>query len=385
MNRWSVAEHDLKLFLLGVLFLGINNGILTTSFNNYLNDIFHLTASQRGVLEIPREIPGFLLVLITGILASYSMRNWAIAVGLLSAIGVIGLGWFSSSYMVMMIWMVLWSLADHLFMPIENTMGLQLAKDGKHGKRLGQLSGARNFAMISGALIVWIFARFADDSFLYKKLYIIGGLAAIVAAFFFSKLHLHAHTQIKHKRFVIKTRYTLFYIFNILFGARKQIFLTFAPWVLITQYGARPSDMALLIFIASALGVIFRQVFGYVTDRFGEKVMFIADSIILFGICIGFAYVKNIVFLSALYILDNLMFSTRIARTTYLNKIAENKSDVAATISLGISMDHVVSMTIPFLGGLLWNAYGFSTVFIAASLIAVISFIAAFFIRVPNQ
>jgi MFS family permease len=121
---------------------------------------------------------------------------------------------------------------------------------------------------------------------------------------------------------------------------------------------------------AAAAGVVFRQVFGELTDRIGERRMFIADALILLGICAGFAFSSARPLLYFLFILDNLMFATRIARTTYLNRIAEDKSHIAPTVSFGITIDHAVSMTIPALGGLLWAAYGYKAVFIAASALA---------------
>jgi predicted MFS family arabinose efflux permease len=105
--------------------------------------------------------------------------------------------------------------------------------------------------------------------------------------------------------------------------------------------------------------------------------MFMADAVILLFICAGFAFSTFRPVLYFFFILDNLMFATRIARTTYLNRIAEEKSHIAPTISLGITMDHAVSMTIPAAGGLLWAAYGYRSVFLAASLLAVAGFFAA--------
>jgi len=102
-----------------------------------------------------------------------------------------------------------------------------------------------------------------------------------------------------------------------------------------------------------------------------------ADALILLGICAGFAFSAFLPLLYFLYVLDNLMFATRIARTTYLNRIAVDKSDVGPTISFGISIDHAVSMTMPILGGLLWAAYGYKSVFLAAMLLAVAGFITA--------
>lgn len=385
LRRWNEADINLRYFLIGALFLGINAGVLSTTFNNYLNDLFHVSEKMRGLLEIPREVPGFLLIAVTGILASYSMRGWAIIVGIVSGIGVIGLGFMSPTLYFMTLFMMLWSMGDHLYMPVESTMGLYLSHEGKQGKRLGQLAGARNLAMIIGALAVYLVASFLADKQLYRVLYLCAGLSAIVSVFAFSRIHIPVMKGTSKRRFIFKREYGFFYLLNILFGARKQIFLTFAPWVLVTVFHTTPTVMAALVMIASIAGVLFRQVFGIIVDRFGEKKMFIADALILFCICGGFAYSKNVYLLYFLFIMDNLMFSTRIARTTYLNKIAKDRSDIPPTISLGITMDHFFSMIVPVFGGILWATLGYGKVFMAASVVAFISLITAFIIKIPEQ
>ncbi|HEY1405236.1 MAG TPA: MFS transporter [Spirochaetota bacterium] len=383
IRRWNEADVNLRFFLIGAIFLGINAGVLSTTFNNYLNDMFHISERTRGILEVPREIPGFVLIAITGVLAAYSLRGWAIIVGVISGVGVIGLGFMSPSIYIMTMWMMLWSMGDHLYMPVESTMGLHFAKEGKQGKRLGQLAGARNLAMIIGALAVYLVASFLTGKKLYSVLYLCAGICAIFSVVSFSRVKVHHDKGPGKRRFIFRREYGFFYVLNILFGARKQIFLTFAPWVLVTVFNTTPTVMAALIMIASIAGVLFRQVFGMIVDRFGEKKMFIADALILFCICGGFAFSKNVYLLYFLYIADNLMFSTRIARTTYLNKIAKEKSDIPPTISLGITMDHFFSMIVPIMGGVLWAMFGYSKVFFAASGVALLSLIVAFVIQVP--
>jgi predicted MFS family arabinose efflux permease len=385
LAKWNAADKNLRCFLIGVLLVGINGGILAASFNNYLNDIFSMSEKARGALEFPREFPGFLLIAVTGLLAGHSLRMWAMLVGVLSGIGIFGLGFFSPSAYIMSVWMVLWSMSDHLFMPVESTMGLYLAKEGKQGKRLGQISGARNLSMIFGALTVYAVSLFLSGKALYMSIFAVATCTALASLFVFKNMNVPSDIKGSKKRFVIRKEYSVYYVLNILFGARKQIFLTFAPWVLVTKFDTSPSTMAVLIMIASLAGVLFRQAFGVFTDRFGEKKMFIADALILLGICAGFAFLKNVYILYTIYIIDNLMFASRIARTTYLNKIALSKADIPATISLGITMDHVVSMTVPFFGGLLWAAKGYSYVFIAASIVAFVGLILSLNIRVPKK
>ncbi|MFA5138265.1 MAG: MFS transporter [Elusimicrobiota bacterium] len=381
-KRWAQASPDLKAFLLGILLLGINQGMLNSTFNNYLNDVFRMSAADRGALEFPREFPGFLILFITGALAAFPMRSWAVLVGLFSAVGVAGLGFASPSVRAMTVWMFSWSLADHLFMPIESAVGLRLARAGQQGRRLGQISGARALAMILGCALVWVFARLCGDS-LYPRLYGAAALAALAASWAFSRMG--SESEGGGPRIVFRSEYRHFYWLNVLFGARKQVFLTFAPWLLVTVFGTSPGAMAALFMAASVLGVVFRQAFGDFVDRFGERRMFYADAAILFVICAGFALSANRWLLYGLYILDNLMFATRIARTTYLGKIAKDKSDIPATLSLGITMDHAVSMTVPALGGMLWNACGYPSVFWAASLLAGAVFLVAGRIHLPSN
>jgi predicted MFS family arabinose efflux permease len=377
LDRWKRADPALRAFLAGVFVLGINAGILNTVFNNYLNDVFRLSTGERGFLELPREFPGFILIFVTGLLAVLPIRSWAVITGVLSALGVLGLGFLSPSQAAMTAWMLLWSMGGHLFMAVESVMGLRLAKEGHRGRRLGQISGMTNFAAIAGAGIVWLLAKAAGPG-LYRSAFFIAALAAAASAFLFARVKSGGGDAAPGgKRFVFRARYKYFYFLNILFGARKQIFLTFAPWVLITVYGVSPATMAALLMTSALLGVVFRQAFGIVVDKFGERKMFIADAVILVFICAGFVLSVNRALLYGLFILDNLMFATRIARTTYLDKIAEHRADLAPTISLGITMDHAVSMTVPALGGLLWAAYGYQSVFMAASLLAAAGFAVA--------
>ena len=381
LDEFLKSPPELRAFMLGILFLGINNGILNSTFNNFLDDTFHIDAAQRGFLEFPREFPGFTLIFVTGLLSALTMRAWGILVGVCSAIGVIGLGWASPNAHVMIIWMVMWSLADHLFMPIQDAMGLSLAKGGSEGRRLGQISGMRNLAMIGGTLLVTILT---GAGFLhYGALYALAGVSALLAALAFWKTRLPESSDKSKKRFVFSWHYRLYYVLNILFGARKQVFLTFGPWVLVSVLGTPAQTMAVLLMIAAIIGVVFRQYFGIITDRYGERVMLAGDSLIFLAICLGFAFSKNIWLLYVLYIVDNLMFATRIARTTYLNRITKDRRDIPATLSMGVTLDHAVSMTIPIVGGVIWAKFGYHWVFLAAAGVAALNMVAA--LRIPAR
>lgn len=385
LSKWHKADPMLKLFILGVFFLGINSGIVSGAFNNYLHDVYSLTSQQRGFLEFPREFPGFALVFMTGFLAFLSVEKWAVLTGIFSGLGLLCLAFMPPMYSLMLIWMLLWSIGTHLYMTVESVMGLRFARKGGQGKRLGQISGITNLATIVSAGVIWLVAKCCVFPIVYKIVFCIAGISSFTAAIIFSKMKTQGEETVpKGAKFVCRKKYSIFYAMNILSGARKQIFMTFAPWVLVTIYGTKPDTMAVLLLIAAFLGVVFRQIFGIVVDKFGERVMFMADGIILLGICSGFVFSTYVPLLFCLYIMDNLMFSMRIARTTYMNKIAVKKSDITPSLSLGVSLDHAVSMTVPAIGGALWAAFGYKSVFIVASALSLITFLLAYLMKLPN-
>lgn len=363
-NRWRESSPSLRVFLAGALLLGINNGILTATFNNYLFDSFHVNASVRGLIEFPRELPGFAMIFVTGVLAAFSLRSWAVLVGLTTGVGILGLGYLSPNMSLMIFWMMLWSLGDHLFITAEATIGLKLAEANRAGRRLGQLTGARNLSMILGTAAVWLLMDRLGVR--YPGVYALAAATAILAAVAFSRLRLPGDGGGNPRRFVLKKRYTRFYLLNIFWGARKQLFLTFSPWVLVSVFHTPPQTIALLVMAAAVGGVVFRQYFGLAVDRFGERAVLVVDGVAMAAICLGFALSANIYLLYGLFVLDSLMFATRIARITYLNKIAADKQEIAPTLSMGLTLDHVVSMIVPFLAGFLWDASGYPAVFLAA-------------------
>jgi predicted MFS family arabinose efflux permease len=186
--------------------------------------------------------------------------------------------------------------------------------------------------------------------------------------------------EVKKVRFVLKKEYTLFYILNLVFGARKQIFLTFAPWVLIQVYHLDPPTFAILGFIIAAVSILTRTMVGRAIDVKGERFVLTIESVILIVICLGYAFAAEIaptsvavIIIGACYVIDNSMSVVEMAKSTYIKKIAVTPEDVTPTLSAGTSFDHIIAMSIPFFGGILWTTLGYKYVFIVAALIALLN------------
>ncbi len=377
------------LFGLSSLMMGMYAGLYDPSFNNYLAHVHNVSEVARGGLEFPRELPGFLVVFIFTALVFLADTRIAAFAALLVSLALWGQGFLAPNMAAVVVWMLIWSTGAHLFMTVSPAIGLRLSTSGEEGRRLGQLGSLESLGTLVGIIIVyWGASRF---HFSFATIFAISGICALIACI---GLFLIKPQPINKpaRHLVLKKRYTLFYLLNIVFGARKQIFMTFAPWVLIKVYQADVATFAILGFIGTVLNLIFRPWLGRAIDDWGERRIIMLESLMLIIVCLLYAFAENwftaqiaVLVIMACYITDQLLFSVRIARTTYLNKIAETPDDLGATLSMGISMDHAVSMLIPLGGGILWAKYGYISVFLVAACLAVVNLWLATFIPAHKQ
>ena len=374
-------RRQVTLLLCAAACLGAASGVFETTFNNFLNDTFHLTAKARGALEFPRELPGFLTALFSGALFFLVETRIAALSALGIAGGMIGLSLYGGHYPSMFAFMILWSAGAHLLMPQQSSIALSLAEEGKQATLLGRLGGMATAATIVGCGFVWLSV---DRLHLpYSGIFAGGAVAALAGALAMGLMRVQGSGK-RRQAFLFRGRYWLFYLLSILFGARKQVFITFGPWVLIQVFHQPASIFAKLWIVGAVIGIFLKPALGRWLDRYGERPVLIADGILIAIVCLGYGFAehlglgKNAVHLvCACFVMDQVLFATGMARTTYLDKIALKREDLAPTLSLGITLDHTVSMTVPALGGLLWATAGYPAVFLAAAVIALGNAVAA--------
>jgi len=388
LRRLLNAPRDLRNALLATLFFGAAAGIFGSTLNNYLSEVHGFDAAARGWLEVPRELPGFLIMFVTGALLAVASESQMAAIAmLLTGVGAVGLGFLSPTTAAVVVFVAIWSLGDHVIFAVEGPIGLRLAQNGREGRRLGQFGGARNLGTIIGVGLVFALARLLGDR--YDVFYGLAAGCALVAGVFYASLRLWK-SGARSKRLVFKKRYGLFYAISALFGIRKQIFLAFGAWVLVERHGVSVSTIALLYFIASTLGVVMRPLLGEVIDWLGERTVLAVDELLLVVVCLAYAFASDLLaapfdlwLLYTAYVADSVLFALRVARTTYLSKIAEDPADITPTIATGITIDHAVAMSLPVLSGYIWEAFGFRWVFLLAGAIALAGFFVCLRIRVP--
>lgn len=372
-------ERDFNLFLLAGLFSGIGTGINTSIFNNYLSDVFKLSEDIRGFLEVPREAPGFFIMLILAALSFLGDVRIAMLGMAAAGLGMLGLGMLSPTFALMIIWMMMYSLGTHMVMPVTPSIGMSLSNQESFGARLGTISAFG----LSGSIIayVYIFLGFNFMHMTYQTAFITGTVFYVFAAFAAGMMK-KGGSGVRKVRFVFRKRYSLYYVLAVISGARNQIFLTFAPWVLIKVFGVKPQMFAILGMVVALISIGTRKIIGKLIDTRGERFVLTLEAILLFAICLGYAFSDRIfstgvaaVVIAGCYVIDNSMSAVEMARSTYVRKIAIDLADVTPTLSTGVSLQHIASMVIPIFGGLLWLHVGYQAVFMAAAVIAFLNLV----------
>jgi predicted MFS family arabinose efflux permease len=388
-KRIASTSRELKLFVGASLIMGMGFSIVDATFNNFLNARFSLSGFERSFLEFPRELPGVLVVFVSALLWFLCSRRLGTVALLLSVAGALLVGFASRSYAVMVAWLFIYSMGQHLYMPVASTIGMELAREGKTGQRLGQLNAIRNLAAILGSFLV--FLGFKYLGFNFGHTFGLAALALAIAAMLMFAMK-PEKPQAPAMYLKMHPEYRLYYLLAVLSGSRKQIFITFAPWVLVTVFNQPTEMLATLLTIGGVVGIVFQPLLGRMIDRLGERTVLATEAVLLVFVCFGYGFSKFVfpehialIITCGCYILDQTLFSVGMARSTYMKKIAIDPAHIQPALTLSVTIDHVFSITIALIGGMIWNALGFQMVFLLGVFIALANMVAALQIRLPGQ
>ncbi|NOQ21367.1 MAG: MFS transporter [Candidatus Aegiribacteria sp.] len=375
-------KPSLIRLLIIVALMACAGAIFSSVMPDFLKNHIGIEGDVRGALEVPRELPGFLLVFITGILVSIRRHNAFGGVFIIGIAAFIGLAFLAGTLPTFVIFMVLWSTSTHAFMPLRDAVAIDLAGVNRRGWVLGRIGAFRSGGLILGAGAVWLLMKHFEADFRMIWLFA-AGIMVLGAVFSFTlpERKEKNRSATKVKRFLYRKEYRLYYLLCMLFGARKQIFLTFAPWLLVSLFAQTAPDLALVMGISAILGLFVKPWFGNMIDRFGERTILMIDAVLIALLCSGYALVPNLfqpgialLLLYSFFIMDELLFSLAMARTTYLSSIVHDKNDMIPTMGLGGTLDHAVSMIVPLIGGILWVMIAPWAVFTFAGLVAIVTF-----------
>ena len=221
-NWLREMDRNYLLFLLASIFLGIGQSVDGSTLTNYLKENFQMLIVQRSALEFPRELPGLLVVLVIGSLYTLGDIRIAVVANLLSALGMFSLGLIPAEYSFLIVAIFIYSMGQHIYMPLSNSIGMSFATSKEFGKKLGQLSAANTAALVISSAVLWALFKFLHIS--YTTSFTIGAVSFVIAALLLSKIT--SIPRVKNStRFIFRKEYGLYYWLCILYGARKQIFI----------------------------------------------------------------------------------------------------------------------------------------------------------------
>ena len=387
----------IKNFLICMILFGIVTGLYNGVFNNYLHDVISVNELERGWIELPREMPGLLLFALLAVLHRFSEIKLIRISFLIAAVGVGGLFLVGDIRAFAFIFLVIYSTGEHLMMPVRQSVGLHLAQPGKSGIAMGVLRGFGNAGQAAGfylapliLLVFGVLSRRDTGAFgQYKTIFFIALLFLLTGLFLTLKMK-DTQEKVKRKRIFIRKKYIRYYLLEVFYGARKQVFLTFAPYVLITVYGAGPELISMLYGIWSLINIFIGPFVGALIDRAGYKKVLIFDAIFLIIICLLYGFAHRLfpektafIVICIIFVLDAVMFAFGMARDMYVRSLSDTKEEVTSTLATGLSVNHLISIGIAIFGGYLWKMLGVEYLFGFAAILGIGSLIFSCFIHKP--
>jgi MFS family permease len=314
--------------------------------------------------------------------------------------GLLGLLLSGTGKFIVILFMVVYSAGEHITMPVRSTLSLELAKSDQGGaslgisSALGQLGNIAGFVIVTGLFFVFSRLGFSRTNITQFKIVFALGAALMTGAFLVSLAIQESAVIGKRQRFYFAKKFFKYYMLEVFYGSRKQIFITFAPYVLILKYGADTSVIAMLLAVCAVFGAVFSPLIGKLIDRVGYKIVMVTDTLILMVVCFFYGFAHHLFPMHIAYlvicvnfVLDAIISLASMASNVYVQDIASNKEELTATLSTGISVNHVISILIALLGGLLWEAAGIEVLFTMSAFLGLLNTIYAATIKTekPNR
>jgi len=371
-------ESAYRPFLLSVLITGLSYGLYKGMLDNFLAEVVNMGEMGRGVTEFFRELPGILLIFVLAMFYMLSAETLYKVGAVIMLVGMAMHPALPPTKVLATLAICTYSFGEHIQIGMKNTMSLKYSQPDKSGAVLG----AQNAASQIGTLVGYLVIVFAFSSIFearpYTLFFAIAAALAGVSAVFSSRIKGKSETDKNKRRFYFNKKFTKYYMLEMFYGARKQVFFTFGPYLLILFYGASASAISLLFAISAVACFFASPLVGRIIDKLGYKTVMVADTLILVIVCFfyGFAhhiFPKNVAYVVCCvnYILDSVISLASMASNVYVRDLAENEDEVKATISTGVSINHVITIFIALFGGWLWKTLGIELLFIVSAILGI--------------
>ena len=354
-QQLPVWRRPITLLFLMAAAMPIAFSTWSALLNNFVIEMAAFDGSDIGWLHTVREIPGFLAIGVIAIIMF--MREQVLGIVSLALLGVATAitAWFPSMGGILTITM-LSSIGFHYYETVNQSLQLQWLPKDRAPQMLGWIMAAGSAAtLIAYVLIVLSWERF---DLTYNVVYLLsGGLTAVIALFCFLAYPQFESPNPQVKKFILRKRYWLYYALQFMAGARRQIFVVFAGFMMVERFGFDVHEVTGLYLVNLMANMLLAPVFGKVVARYGERRALIFEYVGLVTVFLAYGGIYwfgwGVVLASILYVLDHLFFALALALKTYFQKIAD-PGDIAPTAAVAFTINHIAAVFLPALLGYLW-------------------------------
>ena len=386
-------QSQYKAFIISVITFGLSYGLYKAIIDNYLAEIVSMTQFDRGVSEFFRELPGFLLVFVLALLYELSAERIFQAGALVMLAGMVMQALIPPQRLLVTLAIFIYSLGEHMQFGMRSTIALEYSETGRGGAALGIQNSAYQIGTLAGYIVVAIVFFFLGGKMnLFRPVFVVSSL--IIALGFVASLRMSGKSKYDNNisRFYFRKKYMKVYMLEVFYGARKQIFFTFGPYLLVLFYGAGAMAISILFALSAIACFICSPIVGRIIDKLGYKVVMVADTLILVIVCFFYGFAHHIFSMQVAfivccvnYILDAVISLASMASNVYVQDISDTPEEIRATISTGVSVNHLITILIALFGGWIWQVMGIETLFMLSATFGLCNSAYAASIKVPKK
>ena len=344
--------------------------------NNFVVERAAFTGVEIGILQSLREVPGFLAFTTVFVLLILREQTFAVFSLALLGVGVAATGFFPTEYGLYFT-TVLMSIGFHYFEATKQSLSLQWLSKEEAPAVLGKLIAVGSITSLVVYSAMWVLLEVFALDYIWNFLLAGGVCTALALVMWLGFPHFPAKTT-QHKSLILRKRYWLYYVLTFLSGARRQIFVVFAAFLMVEKFGYSASQVTLLFLVNYVFNWFFAERIGRLISRVGERMALTFEYIGLIFVFVAYGLVENATLAAALYVLDHMFFAMAIAISTYFQKIADPK-DMASSAGVSFTISHIAAIVIPAALGLVW-IWSHALVFYCGAAFALMSLVATQFI-----
>ena len=385
-ERLPVWRRPVTLLFVMALAMPIAFNTWSALLNNFVIEVGGFDGSDNGWLHTVREIPGFLAVGVIAIIIFVREQVLGLVSLILLGVATMMTAYFPSMAGILTITM-LSSIGFHYYETVNQSLQLQWLSKARAPQVLGWLMAAGSGATLVAYLLIVLL--WEPLNLTYNIVYMIsGGLTAVIAVFCLFAYPKFESSTPQIKKMVLRKRYWLYYALQFMAGARRQIFIVFAAFMMVEKFGFKVQEVTALFLINLVINIVVGPLVGRAVATLGERFALIFEYVgltivfLMYGGLYWFGW--GVLLASILYVVDHILFALALALKTYFQKIADPQ-DIAPTAAVAFTINHIAAIFLPAGLGYLW-LYSPSAVFVVAAAMAITSLLLSLLIpRHPEK